>query len=111
MSEMKLPGTPSQPVPEPAPEIQLYHSQRYSLETHAPVRNGTDLMAKKDPDGNIRFWFRHWTWNGTETRTCQPTTREEAVRFIRNHIRKLEPVEGWNDIRLREYLPEVYSNV
>jgi len=107
MLEMKNAGKICHPAPDPATGIQLYHSQRYSLKTHAPVRSGTDLMAVKCPDGTIGFWFRHWTWNGVETNTCQSTTREEAVRFIRNHITRSEPIEGWNDVRLREYIPEI----
>jgi phenolic acid decarboxylase len=57
----------------------------------------------------VIFWFRHWTWNHNETTICQITSRDEAVRFIREQFMKPCLFSGWNHVGLARFLPEVYG--
>jgi len=104
-----MPNNPNPKIPtlDPPTDTCLFRSLRYNLDDGSRRERGTDLFATREVNGTIIFYFRHWIWSSTSPGICQITSREEAVRFIREQFTQPGLFSGWNHRGLKEYLPEV----
>jgi hypothetical protein len=105
-----MPETPRKKYPtlDPATDCCLYRSLRHNPGDGTRRERGRDLMARSGEAETIIFYFRHWTWNPADTNICQITSRDEAVRFIREQFTQPGLFSGWNHKGIHEFLPEVY---
>jgi hypothetical protein len=106
---MKNPPTAKIPPLDPATDMILFRSLRYSLTTGLHHERGTDLYAKTDPGSPPVFYFRHWLWCDTGYGICEIIAKEEAARFIREQFSLPGFFTGWNHKGIYEILPEVYG--
>jgi hypothetical protein len=70
--------------------------------------SGTDLFARRAPDGTVSFWLRDWSGRPGKTDACTPVPEDFAVRFIRGLHCTGEAVTGLEHDNLVDYLPGLY---
>jgi hypothetical protein len=75
---------------------------------NAGEKSGTDLFARKAPDGTVSYWLRDWSGRAGEMIACTPVPEDFAVRFIRGLNCTGEKVTGLEHGNLVEYLPDLY---
>lgn len=92
----------------PATDIPLYRSPRYSLSDNARLHCGTDLFAHKAPSTRTYFYLWHWSTDSRETNICQITSEGSAIGFIRELWRTQVYVTGVKHEHLMKYLPDLY---
>ena len=92
----------------PADDIPLFCSLRYSSYNFAPVESGTDLYAHKDPDGKICYYLWHWSEKPGCLNTSSFVTEDFAVCFIREMYTTEKIVIGLEHMNLLDYLPGLY---
>ncbi|MFA4876439.1 MAG: hypothetical protein WC586_03425 [Methanoregula sp.] len=95
------------PTPDPATDTLLFRSLRHNPDTGLQQERGTDLFAKYGTGKGKVFYFRHWTGGDTGPGTCQVTSREEAVRFLREQYTEPGFFSGWTHKAVKEFLPEL----
>jgi len=65
---------------DPATDILLFRSSRYSLYTFEPIKRGTDIYVRIKPDRPAHCFLRHWS---EQQDICTPVSEECAIRILR----------------------------
>ena len=103
-----MPRSAVAPALNPANDVPLFRTLRYSLYNFALVGSGTDLYAHKDPERTVWFYLWHWSVVPGEVNTSSIVSEDFAIRFIREMYLSHKLVIGVDHMSLLEYLPKLY---
>lgn len=93
---------------DPAKDIPLHRSQRYSSRVFAPVKSGNDLLVHREPGGAVCFYLWHWSGDTGRKNTTTPVSEDFAAKYIRDLYGSRETMTGLEPMNLMEYLPYLY---
>lgn len=97
------------PPPDPATDIPLFNSSRFSSYTFAPVRSGTDICAQGRPGGPVRFYLSHWSSRPDQKNECTVITEDCVIRILRALAVMPDTLTGMEFINILHYLPKYFE--
>lgn len=90
---------------DPATDILLYRSARFSPYTLNEITSGTDIYAKISPGKSPALYLLHWSGRRHE---CIPLPADCAVRLLRGLAVMPDTAKGIQYANIKKVLPEFF---
>jgi hypothetical protein len=90
---------------DPATDILLFQSSRYSSLFFAPVKSGTDIYVKINSGSPSRIYLLHWSERPGEMNECTAISEECAIRILRELAAMPETIAGMEFTNIYRHLP------
>lgn len=101
-----MPPDTRAPANEPATDIPLYLTPRFSYYAGHTVKNGTDIFVTIRNDRPAAYFLMHWSERQNDG---TPISEMCVIRLIRSLAVMPETVRGVQFVNLARYVPEYYE--
>ncbi|MFA6333538.1 MAG: hypothetical protein WCX22_11330 [Methanoregula sp.] len=102
------PSQKPDPRPDPATDILLFRSARFSSYTFSEVKSGTDIYMKITPGRTVKFYLLHWSERPGEMNECTAIPEDCTIRILRALAATPVTLPGMEFKNIYRYLPGYY---